>query len=758
MAAVLDRPERTAFAPAQRLLLAALLPVIGFVFLTWIYLSSPWLGLSLKGQAETPGVLVTAVDARGPAAGLIEPGQVILQVVGADGTKLPLDGATISPEGGYALSTQARFQSFFARHRALYQTTQTGSIQLELADGKLVQLAVGNRPLASVPIGFWIGMTCGLLGALVGAGTWVFRPQERATRHFALHGFAMFFAASGATVINHRDITLEPTWFLVLTQANLLGVAIGVLAIAALVWCYPRPINRLPVPKILYSIGLAAFFVGVLEIAPSPVMVFQLPVMLSLLVCFPVFSALQWRLSRDAPADRAALLWFMMVIGITMTIAIGANLMPVALSSEVLISTSSVYALILLMYVGLAFGVIRYRLFNLGEWWFAAMMWGMSGLLVILLDAILLTLNASLSLSLAISLMLAGWLYFPLRQWLWRALSPEARQTIEHYLPELIETLFTARSSDELLDNWRLLLERVYRPLNLQVQTYALAQAELDQEGLVLRIPSIKGAECIELSHGHEGRRLFTSADVRLADAMRALTQQAAVLRQAEDEQLRMAAAREREKRMLLQDLHDGVGGLTTNIALIAEVTKREEALPKVRDQLDTMAGLAREALAEVRNVMHTLDDDDVDWRSLCANLRFTGQQLLLAHGIEFSLVSDLAEPAPPPDSVLALNLYRLYKECLTNVVKHAQATEVRVEFTVSPQWFELCVEDNGVGWRQGQAAQGSDPVMSGGQGLRSLHARAAHFGGEVEVETAQGTRIRVRIPLPVHFSPESGT
>src|SRR5690606_40075027 len=67
--------------------------------------------------------------------------------------------------------------------------------------------------------------------------------------------------------------------------------------------------------KILYSIGLAAFFVGVLEIAPSPVMVFQLPVMLSLLVCFPVFSALQWRLSRDAPADRAALLWFMMVIG-----------------------------------------------------------------------------------------------------------------------------------------------------------------------------------------------------------------------------------------------------------------------------------------------------------------------------------------------------------------------------------------------------------------------------------------------------------
>src|SRR5690606_41054171 len=128
----------------------------------------------------------------------------------------------------------------------------------------------------------------------------------------------------------------------------------------------------------------------------------------------------------------------------------------------------------------------------------------------------------------------------------------------------------------------------------------------------------------------------------------------------------------------------------------------------------------------------------------------FTGQQLLSAHGIEFSLASDIAEPAPPPDSVLALNLYRLYKECLTNVVKHAQATEVRVEFAVSPQWFELCVEDNGVGWRQGEAAQGNDPVMSGGQGLRSLRARAAHFGGAVTVEAAQGIRVGGRIPFPV--------
>jgi hypothetical protein len=82
-------------------------------------------------------------------------------------------------------------------------------------------------------------------------------------------------------------------------------------------------------------------------------------------------------------------------------------------------------SLVLLIYLGLAWGC-RYRLFNLDRWWFEALIWGLGGALVLLFDIALLWLNASAGVALGTAVALAGWLYFPLRQWLWRRLSPAA--------------------------------------------------------------------------------------------------------------------------------------------------------------------------------------------------------------------------------------------------------------------------------------------------------------------------------------------
>jgi signal transduction histidine kinase len=93
------------------------------------------------------------------------------------------------------------------------------------------------------------------------------------------------------------------------------------------------------------------------------------------------------------------------------------------------------------------------------------------------------------------------------------------------------------------------------------------------------------------------------------------------------------------------------------------------------------------------------------------------------------------------PDSV-EVTAYYVASEALTNAVKHAQASEVRITVDVDDGWIVLTIGDDGVG--------GAD--ASAGSGLIGLHDRVAAAGGTLHVrsERATGTVVIARIPLAV--------
>ncbi|SFR61869.1 Signal transduction histidine kinase [Marinobacter daqiaonensis] len=738
--------RRPSYAPGKLLLLVGILGICTIALLTQFLLSTPWLGLTFRGDLETGLVVVSEVAPSGPAAGQVEPGDRIQGIRFGNGTYLPLRSALVLPEGAYGLPDRDQFQSFFTDEAELYRGLTAGTVTLELLAGETVALKPSMRPVASVPLPYWIAMLCGLSALLVGVGVWAYRRQSEACRHFAINGAGMFVAACAATPINHRELTLRPQLLESLTHANLFGVTIACFAFVALIWSYPVQLGRAPVAKMLYLAAAMITAVSVLELSPSPLLLFQLPIVLSMLVLFPLFGALQWRRTSAEPADRSALLWLLMVVLITIGTAIVANLMQVALAREVYLSTSGVYALVFCMYVALAFGVVRYRLFNLGQWWFEAMIWALSGMTVLALDALLLTLNAGAGASLGASLLIAGWLYFPLRQYLWRKVNPAAGQAIERHLPELIQTLFSARSAEGLRVSWQRLLTRVFEPLSVRMLDEKCQRATLDREGLVLLSPTIDGRGCLELSHGHKGKRLFTSEDLRLAEALLALTQQAEALQRAEDGRTRELAAREEEKAGLLRDLHDGIGSLATTIAMVADMTLKKSGEPVVREHLESIANLARETLGEVRAIMQALDDD-IDWVTLGAQFRVLGRSLAEAGGLDFEMTVALDEETPVPDSVILLNVSRVYKECLTNALKHARASRIRVSLHVAPPGLRLVVVDDGVGMPSSAAAIRVDGT---GRGSGNLATRARHLGARLEIssEAGKGTRVEFSLPL----------
>ena len=150
-----------------------------------------------------------------------------------------------------------------------------------------------------------------------------------------------------------------------------------------------------------------------------------------------------------------------------------------------------------------------------------------------------------------------------------------------------------------------------------------------------------------------------------------------------------------------------------------------------------------REAIAESRNIMNDLYP---------AGLAEFGSVLLMEDELgRFKedtgcLVSFYADcPARPPRDV-EVTLYRIFREALTNIRRHAQdAKNVTVSFSCTDQVVVLRVQDDGPGFDV-EAATASDRIG----GLKSMGRRAESLGGSLEMTSApgQGVKLTVRVPL----------
>ena len=209
-----------------------------------------------------------------------------------------------------------------------------------------------------------------------------------------------------------------------------------------------------------------------------------------------------------------------------------------------------------------------------------------------------------------------------------------------------------------------------------------------------------------------------------------------------------------RERELMVQDLHDGLGGMATNISLLADVAKRQTDSVQVKNTLATISDLSRESVTEIRGFMKSLDNSSADWSSFSADLRQYGSNILEPHDINFSLFVDIDPNTEQPNNVLRLNLLRIYKEALVNIVKHAQASRVVTRLSATAEQFKMTIHDDGTGLNTNSDHDNTD--FNGGKGLKNIVSRATEMGGEASIESDQGTMVEVVIPLPIK-SPDLG-
>lgn len=203
------------------------------------------------------------------------------------------------------------------------------------------------------------------------------------------------------------------------------------------------------------------------------------------------------------------------------------------------------------------------------------------------------------------------------------------------------------------------------------------------------------------------------------------------------------------EKEKILKNLHDGIGGIAANILLLAEMAKNFVSLSDIKKTLSTISELSKEEISEIRSFMKSLDSKETDWHALVADLRRFGGNTIESQGMTFAMTSAVQDGAEQPDSLLCLNLFRIYKEGLANIVKHSGAKTVTVDLSLHshPGRLALTLCDDGVGLK---GAPGK------GRGIPNMKARAEEMGGSLTITSGTGTCVRLEVPIPRKY-PDPG-
>ena len=285
----------------------------------------------------------------------------------------------------------------------------------------------------------------------------------------------------------------------------------------------------------------------------------------------------------------------------------------------------------------------------------------------------------------------------------------KAFQTIETQKEELFTTNAAYRNEIQERKRAQELLGQSNADLEIRVQERTSALANLNQK----------------LMSEIEERR-------RSEQALRGSERQRRVL------SFQILTAQENERKVIAQDLHDGIA---SNLAAIkfklAQVESREA---EVQGDFSGALDLLQQTIDDLRRIMRNLRPAILDDLGILATIRwFVDEFRKIYPHIRIHEEMSLQEGDVPER--LKIEIFRILQEATRNTVKHSGASEIRISLISDGGQLELSVEDNGEGFK----AQG----IHRGLGLNSMRERVELSGGSFTLETAegQGTKIIARWP-----------
>lgn len=200
--------------------------------------------------------------------------------------------------------------------------------------------------------------------------------------------------------------------------------------------------------------------------------------------------------------------------------------------------------------------------------------------------------------------------------------------------------------------------------------------------------------------------------------------------------------AQDSERKRIASDLHDSLGSLLSSVRLRFNGLQNDffQKVPEKEQRFNDSLKLLDEAIEELRQISHNMVPVSLSRFGLRSALQSFVAQVTASGQLDvdlqiLGLEGRLAEE-------MEVRVYRICQELVQNVIKHAQATHVRIQIILHKDSLNLMVEDNGIGLNKER--------MTRGFGFGTVQSNVDLFKGTLEIESQPGRGCLVLIDLPI--------
>ena len=265
------------------------------------------------------------------------------------------------------------------------------------------------------------------------------------------------------------------------------------------------------------------------------------------------------------------------------------------------------------------------------------------------------------------------------------------------------------------------------------VDTVLTALNELEQGNLKARLPEFELPELSGIS------RKFNAMAETLEKSIQnnhKLTQQ-------------MIRLQEDERKNLARDLHDEIGQYLTAVHVDASAILNAKSIEGAKDSAKAISVVARQMMDIVHDMLQRLRPSGLDAFGLAIALTdLVNIWKQRQRNVQVNL--DIPESLDQvKDETMAIAIYRIVQECLTNITRHAHASSVNIRIVTEGDMLSITVEDDGRGFNTAQAPSGF--------GLAGMRERVEGLGGKYTLESALAAGARVHVSLPLQLTVEGG-
>ncbi|MDH5518157.1 MAG: hypothetical protein OEY36_10140 [Gammaproteobacteria bacterium] len=643
--------------PRKTILISGLFSLtLASVFL-WLSYASPWLGITFSAKHQLNGLLIDSISMHGPSHSILTPGMHVTEI-GNSKQSILLHSGMLIPEPSDTDSFES-YNVFTEENKQLFTILSSESVWLKDHNKQIYHIKPdAYRPLNSIGIGHLSVLILAVLAFVFHIMLATFKKNQTIIKALSVSAFSFcLYIIIGQTTF-FRELVINPAVFQYTHPLQMISALFYAYFLMGLLLFYPiqlaskKAIIVITVLPILFWLNMIT---QTIEVAKNSYLIhFNILYSLSL-----IFAALQWYKARGKAIEMAQFKWLFLAMQTGTGMIIAFNILPQSLGHEPYIGISLTLFFSYLIFIGIAIGTYRYKLFNIDKWWFSIWTWFFAGLLILILDISFIYLfHLEQKTSAIISMIIIAWIYFPLRQQLWKTLSHAPDTTISSYLPDIVVSISSIKNKSELNSALMQTLKDIFKAQNMCESYEETPAPQILQSGLTLQLPGITQQSSLIFNFADNGSRLFNYDDINLATGIAELYK----YRYDSFDHTDLATNKERER--IMGDLHDELGPKL--MTLIHSLKK------------PSLVELATDSMSTLRDIVYSIQHE----QSMTLDEVLASQRQLLSEraneknrNIIWKIEDNLSATELKPDAVL--HIKRMLNELISNELRHGSASNI---------------------------------------------------------------------------------